>query len=86
MYLECIGNGMNRKQLITPLLAEISGRANFSGAITYAPRQLLPLLILLRAGVRIVDEVHAIAQVINGFPGINWEQFETNLILNGGGF
>lgn len=49
IYLKCIGNTMDRKQIITPLLAEIKDLENLSGAVTYAPKQLLPLLKTLKS-------------------------------------
>lgn len=76
MYLECIGNTLDRKQIVTPVLAEIREHENLSGAVTYAPRQLLPLLRVLQAGVCVDEHVHLIAQVLNDFPGIEWEEFE----------
>lgn len=75
IYLECIGNTMDRKQVITPLLATIPGYENVSGAITYAPRQLLPLLNVLRDGVCVDEQVHRVAEALNGLSGIEWEQF-----------
>ncbi|CAG4981882.1 unnamed protein product [Colias eurytheme] len=76
IYLECIGNTADRKQVITPVLAEIQGEfANVSGAITYAPRNLLPLLRILREGVCANNEVHTIAQALDDLPGIEWEEF-----------
>lgn len=75
-YLECIGNVKHSTNIITPVLAEHRVRA-LSGAVSYAPRQLLPLLRILRAGVPIAGEVHQVADaLLVGLPGIEWEEFE----------
>jgi hypothetical protein len=58
IWLQSIDNAVDGKQIITPLLAEIAGNENCSGAATFAPRQLLPLLKLLRAGVPDAEDVH----------------------------
>jgi hypothetical protein len=47
-----------------------------SGAATFAPQQLLPLLKLLRAGVPDAEDDHIIGQALNQLPGFGWEQFE----------
>lgn len=76
MYLECIGNTYDRKQVITPVLAELTGEyASVSGAISYAPRHLLPLLRMLRDGVCMNAEIHTIALALNSLPGIEWEEY-----------
>nr|CAH7738846.1 unnamed protein product [Callosobruchus chinensis] len=53
IYLECIGVCADESQSIVPVLAELQSDAlqAASGALTLAPRQLLPLLNLLRDGV-----------------------------------
>lgn len=61
--------------VITTVLAEHANSA-LSGAVTYAPRQLLPLLRVLRAGVPIDNEVHQIARALDKLPGIDWEKFK----------
>lgn len=45
-------------------------------SITFAPRQLLPILKMLRAGAPDAEDVHVIGQALNGIPGFGWEQFE----------
>lgn len=75
IYLESIGNTTSGRQLVTPLIAEIDGNEALSGAITFAPRQLLPLLRLLRDGVPEGQDVHNIALGLQQLPGLDWEQF-----------
>lgn len=79
IYLECLGNTESGRQIVTPILAELQ-EAAVSGALTYAPRQLLPLLRLLRDGVPEQAEVHQIALGLNNLPGITWEQFQGPVI------
>jgi hypothetical protein len=73
--LQSIGNASDGKQIVTPVLAEFLGN-ECSGAITFAPRQLLPLLKILRTGVPDAQDVHNVAQALNGIPGFAWEQFD----------
>jgi hypothetical protein len=73
---ESIGNASDRKQIVTPVLAELMGNERCSGALTFAPRQLLPLLRILRTGVPDAQHVHNVAQALNGIPGFAWEQFD----------
>lgn len=75
MLLETIGNTVSGKQTVTPLLAEVQGMANVSGAVTYAPRQLLPLLRILRGGVPLGGQVHNVAIALADLPGLVWEEF-----------
>jgi hypothetical protein len=76
IWFESIGNAVDGRQIVTPLLAEIAGDENCSGAATFAPRQLLPLLKILRAGVPDSEGLHMISQALNAIPGFQWEQFE----------
>lgn len=77
LYLECIGNTTDRRQVITPVLAEMPGQYTAaSGAISHSPRHLLPLLRLLREGVCQDEAVHSIAKAIDSLPGIAWEEFD----------
>lgn len=78
IYLECIGNCTDGKQIVTPILAEYNTNElrAVSGALTFAPRQLKSLLILLRTGVPYNDEVHQIDLRLEGLPNIQWEEFE----------
>lgn len=80
IYLESIGNATTNRQIVTPLIAEITGNEALSGAITYAPRQLLPLLRLLRDGVPEGQDVHNIAVGLQELPGLVWEQFRGPVI------
>lgn len=81
IYLESIGNTADHKQIVTPLIAELQDvEPGLSGAINYAPRSLLPLLRLLRAGVPVDGEVHEIAKALELLPAISWEQFEGPVI------
>lgn len=76
IYLESIGNTVCGKQTVTPILAELEEyEGGTSGAVTYAPRQLIPLIRLLRAGVHVNDEVHQLAIGLADLPGIEWEDF-----------
>jgi hypothetical protein len=75
IWLESIGNATDGKQIIAPLLAEIAGDENCSGAATFAPRQLLPLLKILHAGVPDSEGLHIIGQALNAIPGFQWKQF-----------
>nr|XP_012146119.1 PREDICTED: uncharacterized protein LOC105663206 isoform X2 [Megachile rotundata] len=61
MYLECIGNVKQGANIVTPVLCE-HRNPMLSGVLSYAPRQLLPLLRILRAGIPQAGEVHELAQ------------------------
>ncbi|KOC67378.1 hypothetical protein WH47_09295 [Habropoda laboriosa] len=75
MYLECIGNVKQGDRVVTPLLCEHTDQM-LNGAISYAPRQLLPLLRILRVGgIPQAGPVHEIAQQLLDLPGIEWEEF-----------
>lgn len=72
MYLECIGNCADGKQVVTPYLAEYAANnlRPASGALTFSPRQLKKLFVLLRQGVPVNAEVHQIAQELEQLPEI----------------
>lgn len=57
MYLECIGNVKQGDRIVTPVLCEHENPM-LSGVLSYAPRQLLPLLRILKAGIPQAGEVH----------------------------
>ncbi|XP_050314887.1 uncharacterized protein LOC126749236 [Anthonomus grandis grandis] len=77
ILLECIGNTVSGKQIVTPLLAAIPGKdANLSGAMNYAPRVMILVLRVLRAGVPLNGEVHQVALALGSFPAVDWEEFE----------
>ncbi|KAL1490207.1 hypothetical protein ABEB36_012939 [Hypothenemus hampei] len=77
IWLECIGNCADNRQIVTPLLAQLQGAlADASGAITYSPRQMIPLLRILRTGAAPNDEVYMIALAFGTLPGIEWEEFD----------
>jgi hypothetical protein len=63
-------------KLLPPSLLNISGTRDVLGALTFAPRQLLALLRILRTGVPDAQDVHNVAQALNGIPGCAWEQFD----------
>lgn len=81
VHLEAVGNCCEGNQIVTPLLAEIQGEnAELSGAISFAPSQMLPLLQLLSTGVPVNQEVHQIALELDKLPGIEWEEFQGPVI------
>lgn len=82
LYLESIGNCVDGKQIVTPLLAEyrLDNLRAVSGALTFAPRQLKALLVLLRQGIPLNAEVHMIALRLEALPNIEWEEFEGQVI------
>lgn len=78
VQVECVGNTVQSKQLVTPLLAVVANpqHEHLSGAITYAPRQMVPLLRILRAGVPRNAEVHQLALSLGNLPMIMWEEYD----------
>lgn len=75
VFLECIGNTKDADQIITPIAAISHEQAALSGAITWFPRQLLPLLRLFRDGVEIDGAAHAVAAQLQGLPGFALEEY-----------
>lgn len=75
VYFECLGNTKDYDQVITPTPARLIADAPISGAVTWFPRQLLPLLRLFRDGVPIDGPAHAVAASLNGLPSIAFEEF-----------
>lgn len=75
IYLECLGNTKDYDQIITPTPAISTANVALSGAQTWFPRQLLPLLRLFRDGVLINGAAHAVAASLNGLPNIAFEEF-----------
>lgn len=78
IYLECIGNCADNKQVITPLLAQYTDTdyTPVSGALTFAPRKLIRLFCLLRQGVPYQKDIHEIGLRLADLPCIEWENFE----------
>lgn len=74
VYIECIGVTKDADQIITPTAAISNEQPALSGALTWFPRQLLPLLRLFRDGVPINGAAHAVAAQLNGLPGFALEE------------
>lgn len=75
VFLECIGTTKDADQIITPIAAISREQPALSGALTWFPRQLLPLLRMFRDGVAIDGVVHALADHLQGLPGFALEEF-----------
>lgn len=75
ILLETLGNTSNGKLTVTPLISKIAGNEQFSGAINYSPRVLLPLLRVLSGGVPVDGDVHGVAQQLTRLPFIEWTEF-----------